>query len=100
MCALISDHFGSLIQELSDGSVPLHQQRHGVAQRPLPYHDQRFCKCPGIPLARSVIKPLGGVGIAGQTGSGVIHLCKTFSPEEIFIYLNWTSREIFPSSGH
>lgn len=46
--ASLSDHLGPLVQELPHGSVPLHQQRHGVAQRPLPHHDQRFRKCPGI----------------------------------------------------
>lgn len=32
------------LQKLSNGSVSLHQQRHGVSERPVPHYGQWFCK--------------------------------------------------------
>lgn len=44
LCPLSLDDFRPPLQKLSDGSVSLHQQRHGVPERPVPHYDQRLCK--------------------------------------------------------
>lgn len=38
------DDLRSPLQKLSDGSVSLHRQRHGVSERPVPHHGQWICK--------------------------------------------------------
>lgn len=51
--ALSVDNLRSPLQKLSDGSVSLHEQRRGVAERPVPHYGQWFCK-----FSRSLCLPL------------------------------------------
>lgn len=40
---LSADHLRSPVQKLPNGSVPLHKQRPGLAERPLSHYGERFC---------------------------------------------------------
>lgn len=42
--ALFVDNFRSPLQELSNGPVSLHQQRHGVTERAVPHYGEWLCR--------------------------------------------------------
>lgn len=75
--ALSVDNLRSPLQKLSDGSVSLHEQRRGVAERPVPHYGQWFCK-----FSSSLCLPLNLECVSSRSSPSfsipqfILHECK------------------------